>query len=196
MAIEILPQRQSFFAEVSGVDLRQPLAAKQWQEIQTAFHEYAILLFRAQPLTDEEHIAFSARFGPVFTATNYHWKTEARRVHTKMADISNIGNDGQFYRPTTSADSTAARMNSGTRTIPSNLCRRDVHCFSHEKCPSKAAIQNSPICVPLTTHSQKKRKSRLKTSSLNIASSIRAPCWDLMAIQTVPSRSYRPSRKS
>ena len=94
MAIEILPQRQSFFAEVSGVDLRQPLAAKQWQEIQTAFHEYAILLFRAQPLTDEEHIAFSARFGPVFTATNYHWKTEARRVHTKMADISNIGNDG------------------------------------------------------------------------------------------------------
>ena len=32
MAIEILPQRQSFFAEVSGVDLRQPLAAKQWQE--------------------------------------------------------------------------------------------------------------------------------------------------------------------
>ena len=94
MAIEITPQRQSFFAEVSGVDLRQPLAAKQWQEIQTAFHEYAILLFRAQPLTDEEHIAFSARFGPVFTATNYHWKTKARRVHAKMADISNIGNDG------------------------------------------------------------------------------------------------------
>ena len=94
MAIEITPQRQSFFAEVSGVDLRQPLAAKQWQEIQTAYHEYAILLFRAQPLTDEEHIAFSARFGPVFTATNYHWKTKARRVHAKMADISNIGNDG------------------------------------------------------------------------------------------------------
>ena len=50
MASEITPQRQSFFAEVSGVDLRQPLAAKQWQEIQTAFHEYAILLFRAQEL--------------------------------------------------------------------------------------------------------------------------------------------------
>ena len=63
-----------------GVDLRQPLVAKQWQEIQTAFHEYAILLFRAQPLTDEEHIAFSARFGPSLLATNYHWKTEARRT--------------------------------------------------------------------------------------------------------------------
>ena len=120
-----------------------------------------------------------------------------RDVYTRRWPISPTSETtAQFYRPTTSADSTAARMNSGTRTIPSNLCRRDVHCFSHEKCPSKAAIQNSPICVPLTTHSQKKRKSRLKTSSLNIASSIRAPCWDLTAIQTVPSRSYRPSRKS
>jgi len=94
MAIEITPKHPLFFAEVSGVDLRQPLSQPVWNEIEAAFNEHAILLFRDQPLTDEQHISFSARFGPVFTATNYHWKTEARRVHAKMADISNIGNDG------------------------------------------------------------------------------------------------------
>ena len=160
MAIEILPQRQSFFAEVSGVDLRHPLAAKQWQEIPTAFHEYAILLFRAQPLTDEEHIAL-ALVSVLSSRQRTITGRRKRDVYTRRWPISPTSETtAQFYRPTTSADSIAARMNSGTRIIPSNLCRRDVHCFSHEKCPSKAAIQNSPICVPLTTHSQKKRKSR------------------------------------
>ena len=96
MAIKITMRHPSFFAEISGVDLCQPLSQTRWTEIEAAFNAHAILLFRNQPLTDEQHIAFSARFGPIFTATNYHWKTDKRRVHAKMADISNISDDGSI----------------------------------------------------------------------------------------------------
>jgi alpha-ketoglutarate-dependent 2,4-dichlorophenoxyacetate dioxygenase len=99
MAIEITRKHATFFAEVGGVDLRETLSDETWREIEAAFSTHAILLFRGQSLTDEQHIAFSERFGPVITATNYHWKTEKRRVHTQMADISNIGNDGNILPP-------------------------------------------------------------------------------------------------
>lgn len=94
MAIDVTRKHATFFAEVTGVDLRDPDEA--WREVEAAFNEHAILLFRNQTLSDEQHITFSERFGPVITATNYHWKTEKRRVHAQMADISNIGNDGSI----------------------------------------------------------------------------------------------------
>jgi len=96
MAITATRLHPTFFAEVEGVDLRQPLSPEDWRIIEAAFNEHAVLLFRNQPLTDEEHLAFSERFGPVFTATNYHWNTEQRRVHAKIADISNIGTNGDL----------------------------------------------------------------------------------------------------
>lgn len=99
MAIEVARKHPTFFAEVTGVDLRDPLTDEAWCEIEAAFNTHAILLFRDQPLTDAQHITFSERFGPVITATNYHWKTEKRRVHPQMADISNIGNDGDILPP-------------------------------------------------------------------------------------------------
>ena len=94
MAIDVTRKHATFFAEVTGVDLRDPDEA--WREVEAAFNEHAILLFRNQTLSDEQHITFSERLGPVITATNYHWKTEKRRVHAQMADISNIGNDGSI----------------------------------------------------------------------------------------------------
>ncbi|PPR62015.1 MAG: Alpha-ketoglutarate-dependent 2,4-dichlorophenoxyacetate dioxygenase [Alphaproteobacteria bacterium MarineAlpha4_Bin2] len=96
MTITFQHRHPLFFAEVIGVDLRNPLSEKDWRTIYNGFNEHAILLFRDQHLNDEQHIAFSERFGPVIIATNYHWRTEARRVHPQMADISNIDNDGDI----------------------------------------------------------------------------------------------------
>ena len=99
MSVKITRKHPTFFAEVSGVDLRNSLSDEEWKEIKFAFDEHAILLFRNQPLTDEQHVAFSERFGPVRIATNYHWKTESRFTHPQMIDISNIGNDGEILPP-------------------------------------------------------------------------------------------------
>ena len=99
MEIDVTRKHTTFFAEVTGIDLCEPLIEETWCQIEAAFNEHAILLFRGQSMTDEQHITFSERFGPVITATNYHWKTDKRRVHAKMADISNIGTDGSILPP-------------------------------------------------------------------------------------------------
>ena len=37
----------------------------EWREVEDAFHEFGALVFPAQHLTDEEHIAFGERFGDI-----------------------------------------------------------------------------------------------------------------------------------
>ena len=52
-------------AEISGVDIRNPLDDKTFKEIHAAFLKYSVLLFRGTPLTREQHIAFSRMFGEI-----------------------------------------------------------------------------------------------------------------------------------
>lgn len=96
MTITATQLHPHFMAEIGGVDLRQPVTPALFAEIEAAFDEHAILLFRGQPITDEQHVAFSALFGPVFKATKYHIPNERRRVAEEMADISNIDQAGKI----------------------------------------------------------------------------------------------------
>lgn len=96
MAITVERQHPSFFAEVGGVDLTKPVGPDMFAEILAAFHDHAILLFRNQPIDDAHQVEFSGLFGPVFTATKYHWKNEKRRLRAEMADISNLDHDGRL----------------------------------------------------------------------------------------------------
>lgn len=56
---------RTFFAEVAGLDLSQPLDAATFARVKQAHLEHGVLVFRDQHLTPEQHIAFSARFGPL-----------------------------------------------------------------------------------------------------------------------------------
>ena len=94
--LSITPRRPGFFAEVEGVDLSAPISGALFGEIEAAFNEYAVLLFRNQFVSDEEQVAFSEFFGPVFTATKYSWRDDTRRLRAEMADISNIDHLGEM----------------------------------------------------------------------------------------------------
>jgi taurine dioxygenase len=50
-------------AEVKGVDLARPLDEADITAIETAWREHAVLVFPDQPITDEQQVAFSRRFG-------------------------------------------------------------------------------------------------------------------------------------
>jgi alpha-ketoglutarate-dependent 2,4-dichlorophenoxyacetate dioxygenase len=76
MTIAISRRHPSFFAEIGGVDLTFPMTSSLFGEIHAVFNEYAVLLFRNQNVTDVQQVAFSALFGPVFTATKYAWRDE------------------------------------------------------------------------------------------------------------------------
>ncbi|MEN8185053.1 MAG: TauD/TfdA family dioxygenase, partial [Myxococcota bacterium] len=54
-------------AEVSGVDLREPLDSATFDEIHAAWMEHLVLFFRDQDLTPGQHKTFAARFGSLYT---------------------------------------------------------------------------------------------------------------------------------
>ena len=50
-------------AEVSGIDLREPLDDDIFAILRDAFHRYSVLVFRNQDISDDQQVAFSRRFG-------------------------------------------------------------------------------------------------------------------------------------
>ena len=67
MAMQIRPLHPLFAAEVSGVQVCEPVSEADFKVIRAAFEEYSVLAFRGQALNDAGHIAFSRRFGPLET---------------------------------------------------------------------------------------------------------------------------------
>jgi taurine dioxygenase len=64
-AVTIKPVTAAIGAEISGVDLRQPLADDEVTAIRQALLDHLVVFFRDQDLTDDEHLAFAQRFGPL-----------------------------------------------------------------------------------------------------------------------------------
>ena len=65
MAIGITPLGPVFGARVSGVTLADNLDDATFRAIRAAFDAHSVLVFSDQPMSDEEQIAFSQRFGPL-----------------------------------------------------------------------------------------------------------------------------------
>ncbi|MBP6815484.1 MAG: TauD/TfdA family dioxygenase [Burkholderiaceae bacterium] len=97
MSIAIRPIHPVFAGEVSGIDLTRELSPEQVQALEAGMDRYAVLLYRDQPLTDEQQMAFSRHFGPLENARggNIPIKTEDRRLREGMNDVSNLGKDGR-----------------------------------------------------------------------------------------------------
>lgn len=85
-----------FAAEVSGIDLANPVSEAEVSAIHAGMDEYAVLVFHDQPLTDDQQIAFSKQLGFVELATNNVTREEDRRIPIELADISNLAYDGQI----------------------------------------------------------------------------------------------------
>ena len=63
MALQFHPLHPHFVAEVSPVDLRQAHDAETLDEIRAGMDEHAVLVFRNQPFTDAQQLAFAAAAG-------------------------------------------------------------------------------------------------------------------------------------
>ena len=96
MAVEIWPVTESFAAEVGDADLSKPLSAEDWRTVEKAFHEYAVLIFPGQRLTQQQHVDFARRFGPIDPVKTFVAGVEPR-VPIDIADVSNLTADAKPY---------------------------------------------------------------------------------------------------
>ena len=88
-----------FAGEVSAVDLRRVHDAETLARIRAGMDEFAVLVFRDQPFTDEEHIAFAKRLdGALHTRTGSAALGQSRLGDEALADISNVGAEGEILR--------------------------------------------------------------------------------------------------
>jgi alpha-ketoglutarate-dependent 2,4-dichlorophenoxyacetate dioxygenase len=98
MPITIHPLTPVFAGEVSGVDCRRPLGRDEVAAIEAGMDRFAVLVFRDQPLSDEQQIAFTRHFGEL---ENYNTpgnirRHEETRLRPGIIDFSNLDKRGDI----------------------------------------------------------------------------------------------------
>jgi alpha-ketoglutarate-dependent 2,4-dichlorophenoxyacetate dioxygenase len=96
--MNIVPVHPDFVGEVSGIDISVPLSRDQVAAIEAGMDRYAVLVFRDQPLTDEQQCVYSRNFGELeATLIGQMSKPSERRLGpVEMGDISNLDPNGKL----------------------------------------------------------------------------------------------------
>jgi len=125
MLIKLKKMHPLIGAEVIGVDLRNPLANQSIKLIRKAWKDYGVLLFRNQPITDEQQVLFSRYFGEL----EIFPQSQNRAIKTpEIFRVSNVGEDDQI-RP---VDTPEARYSTLVWVWHTDSSYREI--------PSKGAI--------------------------------------------------------
>jgi taurine dioxygenase len=105
MTVTVSPFAAGLAADISGVDIREPLSTADRDAIRKAWLDNLVLRFRGQPMTDEQHMAFTRQFGELeFNPAKLIEKqygvstqTDGRQsdIPPEISVISNIIEDGK-----------------------------------------------------------------------------------------------------
>jgi alpha-ketoglutarate-dependent 2,4-dichlorophenoxyacetate dioxygenase len=96
MALQLKPLHPLFVAQASGVDLRRPPEGALVRDIETAMDRYGVLVFRDQPLDQDQQIAFARAFGTPDIGLRRATRQPHRFKYEELIDISNVAADGSI----------------------------------------------------------------------------------------------------
>ncbi len=86
-----------FAAEVEGVDLRAAESCDILERVRAGMDQYAVLVFRGQPLTDADQLAFAQRLdGTLHSKTGISALQKSRLGNEALTDISNVTDTGDI----------------------------------------------------------------------------------------------------
>ena len=98
MTLQFKPLHPQFAAEASGIDITKPVDAATVRAIDEAMDRYAVLVFRGQPLTEDQQVAFAASFGTLDAGLKkLNPGAPSRFRHEVTIDISNVRPDGGLH---------------------------------------------------------------------------------------------------
>jgi alpha-ketoglutarate-dependent taurine dioxygenase len=86
--MDIRPVDATLGAEVHCVDLSAPLSDSDFAEIEAAWNQHAVLIFPGQMLSDDQHLAFTRRFGRLEQSIR-------RGSTTNLSRLSNLDKEGK-----------------------------------------------------------------------------------------------------
>jgi len=97
MALTFRKLQQHFAAEVSPIELRRVHDPETLAEIRAGMDEHAVLVFRDQPFTDQEHLEFAQRLdGELHTRLGSSALVKNRFGNEALGDISNLDESGEI----------------------------------------------------------------------------------------------------
>ncbi len=142
MAISVYPVTENFVAEIGDLDLARPLDAADLAAVKAAFATYAVLIFPDQQLTQEQHLAFAALFGPLELTIAVHRKDAPLRVRKEFADVSNLNHKDKVWRE-------------DSRTRQFQLANRIWHTdSSFKRLPALASLLYARTIPPVGGHTE------------------------------------------
>jgi len=99
MKFSFRPLQERFAAEVAGVEVRTVHNPSELGLIREAMDRFAVLVFRGQPLSDAEQLAFAERFdGKLHTKTGAGVLRKNRFGNEALTDISNVDQNGDLMQ--------------------------------------------------------------------------------------------------
>ncbi|HUF91783.1 MAG TPA: TauD/TfdA family dioxygenase [Candidatus Limnocylindria bacterium] len=99
MALTFRKLHPHFVAEVSPIDLRHVHDAPTLAQLREGMDEYAVLVFRDQTFSDEEHLAFAQRLdGRLHTKLGINALQKNRLGNEALGDISNLDANGEVMK--------------------------------------------------------------------------------------------------
>ena len=97
MSISFRPLHPLFMAEVSPIDLRSVHDPETLETLRAGMDRFGVLVFRDQPFTDEDQIAFAKRFdGELHAKTGVSVLGKSRLGNEALTDISNLDENGEI----------------------------------------------------------------------------------------------------
>lgn len=101
MTLTATPLHPLFAAEISGLDMRERIGAGDLEDLIRMLGIYGVCVVPHEtPLSNEEHIAFSALLGPIERkpVLTVSGNKGQRIAHHEIIDQSNLDEDGEIYR--------------------------------------------------------------------------------------------------
>ena len=98
MSMSVRPLHSVFACEITGVDLSRPLEETIGEAVERAMDTYAVAVLPGQPISDEQHIAFSRLFGELERSPHFGVgkSGRVRMRHPELFDVSNLDEDGNI----------------------------------------------------------------------------------------------------
>ena len=126
--VTVNPLHPLFGAEVIGLDLSNKPTGEVLAQVDAAFLQYSVLVFRDQRVSDDQQIAFSRHFGELETT-----KVGTPGAGSSLITLTNIGPNGEIVAPS-------------DRQVLNNKANQHWHAdSSFKRVPAKASMLSARI---------------------------------------------------